>query len=171
MTFRDASVAAIAAASALASLLLFSGAGVAHATDARAQLCSDCNRDSSVTVEEVVAAVGVSLSACPATPICCGDCDQDGRVEIHDLIAAVNSLLGSELAACGLDCFGPCYFPIAGDPPCPCPGGGCSEALALMEPDRTIRCAASICSASEDQVRSCILLLRRTTDLCYDERH
>lgn len=137
-----------------------------------AQLCGDCDRNDELTVAELVTAVRMSLTECPTTEDCCGDCDANGRVSISELITAINIFLGSNpdpLSRCGLGCFGRCYFPIPGDPPCPCPGGACTEFPILMEPDRTIRCEGAICYRDDEQFRSCILLLQQTTTLCREE--
>ena len=134
------------------------------------QLCGDCNANSKLTVDELIVAVRMSLSGCPVAGACCGDCDLNQRVEINELVTAVNNLLYYEdFAACGLFCFGPCYFPIPGDPPCPCTGGECTEVVVLMEPDRTIQCGTSLCYVTDEQFRSCVLLINRATTFCHEE--
>lgn len=142
------------------------------ATPARGYLttagCGDCDSNSTVTVNELVTAVGMGLYGCPVEPECCGDCNQDGRVTINELVTAVKNALDDRLSACGLSCFGPCYSPIEGDPPCPCEGGGCTELPVLVDATRTFECETSICFHTEEQFRSCLLLLHDTTDLCFE---
>ena len=53
----------------------------------------DCDDDGTVTVAELVRAVGIALGVAPLTICPVADADADGTVAIADLIAAVNAAL------------------------------------------------------------------------------
>ncbi|MGE3499441.1 MAG: hypothetical protein AB7N53_16305 [Candidatus Binatia bacterium] len=52
---------------------------------------ADCNRDGTVSIDELVLAVNISVDAVEVTRCAAADRDADGRVTIADLIAAVNA--------------------------------------------------------------------------------
>lgn len=131
--------------------------------------CGDCNHDGELTIDELITTVRLSLARCPTTGACCGDCNGDGYVTINEVVSTLKNLSSDRLSSCGLGCFGPCYSPVKGDPPCPCEGLQCTELPSLQEPDRTIYCNASLCRRDNEQFRSCMLLLHNTTDRCFEE--
>lgn len=53
----------------------------------------DCNGDGGVTVDDLVAAVGVALESQPAARCRAGDLDGDGRIVVSELVSAVTSAL------------------------------------------------------------------------------
>lgn len=53
----------------------------------------DCNGDGGVTVDDLVAAVGVALESQPAARCRAGDLDGDGRIVVSELVRAVTSAL------------------------------------------------------------------------------
>jgi hypothetical protein len=57
------------------------------------QCCGDCDGNGTVTVEELVTAVGNALDGCPTDGPCCGDCDGLGSVEVNELVGSVGNAL------------------------------------------------------------------------------
>jgi hypothetical protein len=55
--------------------------------------CGDCDGNGTVTIEELVTAVGYALDACPTDGPCCGDCDGSGTVEVNELVGSVGNAL------------------------------------------------------------------------------
>ena len=139
-----------------------------HDVTATPLVCGDCDRNGQLSVSELVTAVKMSLNGCHGTDECCGDCDSDGTISISELIGLVRRFLNSDpLAACGLDCYLPCYGP--GGTACPCQEFACLELPEIMDGDRTIRCNTSLCYENDDQLRSCVLLIHHNTALCVEE--
>ena len=59
--------------------------------------CGDCDGNGTVTVDELVTAVGVAFDGCPGQTECCGDCDRNGRIAISELVTAVRKALDDSL--------------------------------------------------------------------------
>ena len=66
-------------------------------TPTRGPCRGDCNGDGTVTVSDLVAAVGVALDPELASRCLAGDLDRDGRIVVSELVSAVTSAL----AGCG----------------------------------------------------------------------
>ena len=83
----------------LACALLLSGR-------ASAQPCTgDCNRDGSVTVDELILAADIELGASPWSSCATVDANADGQVEINELVLAIGQALNG--------CAGPAVTPSA----------------------------------------------------------
>jgi hypothetical protein len=57
------------------------------------QCCGDCDGNGTVTVDELLTAVGYALDGCPTEGPCCGDCDGSGTVEVNELVGSVGNAL------------------------------------------------------------------------------
>ena len=62
------------------------------ANAAAATVCvGDCNRNSEVTVNELITMVNIALGAADQSICVAGDADGSGEITIGDIVAAVNS--------------------------------------------------------------------------------
>lgn len=58
------------------------------------QVCpGDCNADGQVSLDELIAAIGISLGADPVTECSAVDSDNDAHVQIDEIVSAVTSAL------------------------------------------------------------------------------
>jgi hypothetical protein len=64
-------------------------------TPTRPAAVGDCDGDGTVTVDELVRAVGIALAAQPLSSCAPADRDGDGTVRIDEVIAAINAALAA----------------------------------------------------------------------------